>query len=103
MEMNKMILVEVAYAKIKEQLVIPVMLDFGSTIAEAISRSGVLTLFPEINLKQQRVGVFSKARELSHVVNHGDRIEIYRPLLRDPKEARRAKAKLSANKARKTR
>ena len=90
--MNKMILVEVAYANVDKQVIIPVMVEVGSTIEQVIDRSGVTTLFPEINLEQQKVGVFSQMSALTDKVNHGDRIEIYRPLVIDPKDARRRKA-----------
>lgn len=91
--MNKMIQIEVAYAKPDEQRLLVIEIEVGSTIEAAIRRSGILTLFPEIDLTQQKVGVFSKPRLLSDIVYAGDRIEIYRPLSIDPKEARRAKAK----------
>jgi putative ubiquitin-RnfH superfamily antitoxin RatB of RatAB toxin-antitoxin module len=91
--MSDLIRVEVAYASVSEQTIVVVMLKVGSTIEMAILQSGILDLFPEIDLACQKVGVFSKVRELSDVVNEGDRVEIYRPLVIDPKEARRAKAK----------
>ena len=50
-------------------------------------------MYPEINLNENKVGIFSKQRELQDVVQAGDRIEIYRPLLIDPKAARRLRAK----------
>ncbi|MFZ2314471.1 MAG: RnfH family protein [Gammaproteobacteria bacterium] len=93
--MANLITVEVAYARPDEQRILTVEVEAGCTIQSAIERSGILTLFPEIDLKTQKVGVFSKSRELSDEVKQGDRIEIYRPLLIDPKEARRAKANKS--------
>lgn len=90
---NKFITVEVAYARPDCQRIIALQIEIGSTIESAIKRSGILTLFPEIDLAKQKVGVFSKSRELTDEVQAGDRIEIYRPLLIDPKDARRAKAK----------
>lgn len=88
-----MIHVEVAYAKPDKQLAISVEIERGATIKDVILHSGILTMFPEIDLTKQKVGVFSKPRQLSDLVNDGERVEIYRPLIIDPKEARRAKAK----------
>lgn len=85
--------VEVAYAAIDRQQIIALEIDSDATIATIIQQSGILNEFPEIDLSQQKVGVFSKQRDLDETVEAGDRIEIYRPLTIDPKEARRAKAK----------
>ena len=87
------ITVEVAYATPEQQQIFVVQVLEGSSIETAIDRSGVLEMFPEIDLLQQKVGVFSKPRKLSDVVRAGERIEIYRPLLIDPKEARRKRAR----------
>lgn len=86
------ILVEVAYAREDMQRIIQVAVPVGSTIETAIDRSGILEIFPEIDLHQQKVGIFSKMKKLTDQVNAGDRIEIYRGLLIDPKEARRLRA-----------
>lgn len=91
--MNKRIQVEVVYASTSEQRVLTVQVEEGDTIESAILLSGILILFPEIDLTKQKVGIYSKLKQLSDVVKAGDRIEIYRPLTIDPKEARRAKAK----------
>lgn len=90
---NKCIKVEVAYLTPQKQVVLAVELPEGSTIEAAIQYSGILGEFPEIDLIKQPVGIFSKIRGLSEQVVDGDRIEIYRPLTIDPKEARRKKAK----------
>ena len=92
---NNWITVEVAYAWPGQQTLIEVKLQAGSTIEAAIERSGILMQCPEINLAVQEVGIFSRLCQLSDEVFNGDRIEIYRPLIIDPKEARRAKAKKS--------
>lgn len=89
METIKLIEVEVAYADGDQQQVLVVTLPEGSTIENAIDRSGILLQFPEINLMQQKVGIFSQQKSLSHPVCAGDRVEIYRPLLIDPKELRK--------------
>ena len=85
--------VEVAYASKTAQRVLTVTVQAGSTIREVIAHSGILALFPEIDLTRQKVGIFSKTASLSQVVNEGDRIEIYRPLLIDPMEKRRRRAR----------
>lgn len=90
--MSKTFQIEVAYAAPTKQHLVVLSVAEGTTIEAAILQSGILTLVPEIDLTQQSVGVFSKKRALSDVVHEGDRIEIYRPLTIDPKEARRAKA-----------
>ncbi len=89
MATNKIITVEVAYALPNEQRILTVEVEEGSTIETAIDRSGVLELFPDIDLLKQKVGIFSQLKKLSDLVKAGDRIEIYRHLLIDPKEARR--------------
>lgn len=93
MVMTKYIKVEVAYATPTQQCVLGVEVKARSTIAEVIQQSGILTLFNEIDLAQAKVGIFSQPRVLSDQVQACDRIEIYRPLSIDPKDARRLKAK----------
>lgn len=90
---DKKITVEVAYANPQEQRIIALQVEAGLTIEAIIRLSGVLTLYPEINLQQQKVGIFSKPKTLTDIVQDGDRIEIYRALIIDPKEARRKRAK----------
>ena len=92
MALNKCIKVEVAYARADVQRIIPLEIEADSTIETAILRSGILNLYPEIDLNKQVVGIFSQLRKLSDRMQEGDRIEIYRPLFIDPKEARRRKA-----------
>jgi uncharacterized protein len=93
MAIVKKIRIEVAYANISQQKIIHVELDFNSTIEQAIHASGILISFPEIDLTQQAVGIFSKKKKLTDYVREGDRIEIYRPLTIDPKEARKKRAR----------
>ena len=90
--MKKTITVEVAYAKPSSQKIISINVLEETTIQEAILRSGILDEFPEIDLNENKVGIFSKAATLDSVLHDKDRIEIYRPLLADPKEARRKRA-----------
>ena len=89
---EKLMRVEVAYAKPEEQVILNVTLPNGATVEEAIIKSGILVRFPEINLSQVKVGIFSSACKLEQVLKEFDRVEIYRPLLHDPKESRRSKA-----------
>jgi putative ubiquitin-RnfH superfamily antitoxin RatB of RatAB toxin-antitoxin module len=64
----------------------------GTTIGQAIEQSGVLTEFPDINLATQPVGIYAKKKTLDTVLRERDRIEIYRPLVADPKDSRRRRA-----------
>lgn len=84
--------VEVAYARPDRQVILPVKLAAGLTIEEAIRRSGVLEKFPEIDLAVNKVGIFSKLGKLDTALRDKDRVEIYRPLIADPKEVRRKRA-----------
>jgi len=83
------IAIRVAYATREEQVIIELSVADGTTIQEAIQRSGILNRYPDIDLRRQGVGVFGQARALDYCPRTGDRIEIYRPLVLDPKEARR--------------
>lgn len=87
-----MINIEVAYALPTEQLILELHMPAGSTVQEAIDKCGILQRFPEIDLARNRVGIFSKLVSLETLLHEGDRVEIYRPLLIDPKQARRARA-----------
>ncbi len=87
-----MIQVEVAYALPDEQIVRVVEGEPGMTVEQAIQASGILDAHPEIDLSRNKVGVFGKAAKLDAVLYPGDRVEIYRPLIADPKEARKKRA-----------
>ena len=89
---NERIDVEVAYARPDEQVILALQVPDGSTIEDAIRRSGVLERFPEIDLATNKVGVFGKVAKLDQPLVAGDRVEIYRPLIADPKEARKQRA-----------
>ncbi len=86
---------EVAYATPKTQVVIEVRARPGTTVAQAIRQSGILERLPEISLTRNRVGIFGETASLDRQVCAGDRVEIYRPLIADPKEARRSRASTS--------
>jgi hypothetical protein len=84
--------VEVIYALPDRQPLLRVQLGEGATVEDAIRASGVLDNFPEIDLASNKVGIFSKLVKLDEVVRDKDRVEIYRPLIADPKEVRRKRA-----------
>jgi putative ubiquitin-RnfH superfamily antitoxin RatB of RatAB toxin-antitoxin module len=87
-----MVNVEVAYAKPEEQMIVALAMEEGATVEAAINASGLLERFPEIALSERNVGIFGIASKQDQPVSEGDRIEIYRPLVHDPKEARRQRA-----------
>ena len=89
---NDRIHVEVAYALPHEQVILPLELPAGSTLMQAIEQSGILERFPDIDLSRQKVGVFGKLKKPDQVLRDGDRVEIYRPLIADPKEVRKQRA-----------
>lgn len=86
------IAVEVVYALSHSQTLRALTLPAGSTVAQAIDASGILRLVPEIDLRQNRVGIYGKLAKPDTILRDRDRVEIYRPLLIDPKEARRRRA-----------
>ena len=88
-----MIEVEVAYAQPDSQKIITVKVLPNATIEDAIEASEIASIFPEIDLSKVKVGVFSKPASLETRLSPGDRVEIYRPLIIDPKEARRLRAR----------
>lgn len=84
--------VEVAYALPDRQLILPVEVDDGTTLEGAIRMSGILEQFPAIDLSANKVGIFGKLARLTDTVRAGDRVEIYRPLIADPKKVRKERA-----------
>lgn len=84
--------VEVAYAQPETQTLLCVDLPPGSTADEAVRRSGILARHPEIAWPGTPIGVFGRRVEPDRMLREGDRVEIYRPLTLDPKEARRRRA-----------
>ena len=86
------ITVEVAYATPEEQRIISLEVDPGTTLRQAIQQSGILEHFGEIDLANAKVGVFGKMKKPDETLRAGDRVEIYRPLIADPKEVRKARA-----------
>jgi len=84
--------VEVAYATPKKQLILVVPFQDAMTAEQAIKESGILQRFPELDIASSSVGIFSKPCKLDTPLREGDRVEIYRPLIADPKEVRRQRA-----------
>jgi len=88
------ITVEIAYALPSEQKIIALQVEEGSTAFEAVAKSRIAEIFPQIDINSDPMGIFGKAIKdpKTQVLNAGDRIEIYRPLIADPKEARAKRA-----------
>jgi putative ubiquitin-RnfH superfamily antitoxin RatB of RatAB toxin-antitoxin module len=90
--MTDTIRVEVTYAKAERQDVIPLTLPAGATLQQAIEASGLLAKYPEIDLAKGKFGIYSKLARLDSALRDQDRVEIYRPLIADPKEVRKQRA-----------
>ncbi|MCP5244652.1 MAG: RnfH family protein [Burkholderiales bacterium] len=90
---HEFIEVEIVYALPKRQMLIKAQVPAGTTVEQAIFHSGIMSQFQEIDLNENRLGIFSRLVERSTVLQQFDRIEIYRPLLIGPKEARRLRIK----------
>ena len=88
-----MIEITVAYAVPEKQVEIQLKIEESCTLVIAIKRSGILQQFSEINLGQAIVGIHNKRATLDARLQDGDRIEIYRPLVIDPRQARVLRAK----------
>lgn len=84
--------VEVVYAQPQVQTVLAVRVVHGADIEQAIIQSRIIERHPEIDLATAVIGIYGRRKSLSTVLNDGDRIEIYRTLLADPKQARRKRA-----------
>ncbi len=89
---NETIQIEVVYGLAHKQKLLSLLVSQGSTVEQAITESGIISLFPEIDLTENKVGIWNKAVKLSTVLESLDRIEIYRPLIADPKEVRKRRA-----------
>ena len=86
------IVVEVVYAYPEKYFYKKIELDNPLSIQNVILQSGVLQKYTEIDLRENKVGIFSRPAKLTDMVENGDRIEIYRPLIADPKEVRKQRA-----------
>jgi hypothetical protein len=89
---DEQIQVEVAYARERAQALLSVKGPQGLSVSDAIERSGILERFPEIDLSANKVGIFGKTVRLDQPLQSGDRVEIYAPLIADPKQARKVRA-----------
>jgi uncharacterized protein len=84
--------VEVAYARADSQTIVELNLRAGAIVGQAIAASNIVARYPDIDLDASVVGVFGRSVTLDRLLRDGDRVEIYRPLLTDPKERRRRRA-----------
>ncbi|QAU23336.1 RnfH family protein [Dyella sp. M7H15-1] len=87
--MDKPVAVEVVWATAERQILRRLSLPAGSTVIQAVEQSGILQELSEVELDPSRLGIFSRRTAPEHVLQDGDRVEIYRPLTLDPKDARR--------------
>ncbi len=85
-------LVEVAYALEKKQTLLELEVDEGTTLKQAIEYSGIIDTYPQIDLTKDKTGIFGKIAKLDTVLREKDRVEIYRPLIADPKQVRKERA-----------
>lgn len=86
------IMVEVVYALPERQSLITLEVEEGASVLEVIKRSGILQRYPGIEITRGRVGIFGRQVTLDALLRDGDRVEIYRPLVSDPKQTRRERA-----------
>jgi len=86
------IVIQVCYALPQRQELVTLKMAQGSTLADAVERSGLLEKYPEINLASNKLGIFARLSKPDTVLRDRDRVEIYRSLLADPKEIRKKRA-----------
>ncbi len=84
--------VEVVYARPEKQTVLALVVEKGTTAKQSIEQSGVLEIHPELELEHLELGIYSRLLKKDEELSDGDRVEIYRPLLADPKEVRKRRA-----------
>ncbi len=84
--------VEVAYARPEEQVILALEVPAGTTLRQAVEHCGILERFAEIDPDNMKVGIFGKLKKADQVLQAGDRVEIYRPLIADPKQVRKQRA-----------
>lgn len=90
--MAENIAVDVCYARAEKQDVVVVKLPEGATLQQALEASGLLAKYPEIDLKKNKFGIWNKLSKSDATLRDRDRVEIYRPLIADPKEVRKQRA-----------
>lgn len=98
--MQQQITIEVAFALPDRQTLLTISIHHDATLEQAIQHSGILQLHPEIDLSQHKVGIWSKHKKLNDSLRCGDRIEIYRPLIADPKAVRKRRAQRAQTQSR---
>ncbi len=96
--MNEQIEVEVVYAIPQQQVILKISVEKGTDAKSAIVQSNISEQFPEIDPESAKVGIYGKTVKLDYELSSGDRIEIYRELIADPKAARKKKAAAKADK-----
>lgn len=97
---DKQITVEVVYGLPNKQALLKVVIEAGNTVEQAINASGIKRRFAEIDLAVHKVGIWNRTCKVSDLPQDGDRIEIYRPLIADPKEVRRRRAEKAVEEGR---
>jgi putative ubiquitin-RnfH superfamily antitoxin RatB of RatAB toxin-antitoxin module len=97
---DRQISLEVVYGTPEKQALLEVVVEQGTTVEQAIMASGIVKRFPDINLEVLKVGIWNRTCKLTDLPKKGDRIEIYRPLIADPKEARRRRAEKAKDEGR---
>jgi putative ubiquitin-RnfH superfamily antitoxin RatB of RatAB toxin-antitoxin module len=85
-------LVEVAYALEKKQTLLELEVSEGTTLKQAVELSGIIDTYPQIDLTKDKTGIFGKIAKLDTILREKDRVEIYRPLIADPKQVRKERA-----------
>ena len=89
--------IEVAYALENKQTVLSLEVGEGTTLKQAIEISGILDQYPNIDLTKDKTGIFAKLAKLDTILREKDRVEIYRPLIADPKQIRKQRAAAGKN------
>jgi len=92
---DKRISIEVAAATPKRQVIVPLQVPVGTTLAQAVDLADLPARLPELEIDMDRLGVFGQRRSPATILQDGDRTEVYRPLAGDPKEIRRQLAELA--------
>ena len=90
--MAEVLNIEVCYALADKQEIVRLRLPEGATLGQALEASGLLAKYPEIDLKKNKFGIYAKLSKADAVLRDHDRVEIYRPLIADPKEVRKQRA-----------
>lgn len=92
MDNSEKYFIEVTYALPEEQVLLTLDVEQGTTVEQAVKLSGILEQFSDIDLSKNKLGIFGKLAKADQVLRDKDRVEIYRPLIADPKESRRKRA-----------